>query len=59
MTPQENTNLKSIFNSFSAIKKDELDQIFDCYDKDGNEQISGDEIDQLAKDLMELMRKVF
>lgn len=39
------------------IKKDQLDEIFSIYDKDGNEEIQADEIDALAKDLLDIIKK--
>ncbi|CAF0710397.1 unnamed protein product [Brachionus calyciflorus] len=57
MNPNENNSLKTVLNSFSTIKKEQLDEIFSSYDKDGNQEIQANEIDSLAKDLIEIINK--
>ncbi|RMZ98615.1 calbindin-32 isoform X1 [Brachionus plicatilis] len=57
LDPNENNCLKTVLNSFSLIKKDQLDDIFSVYDKDGNQQLHDEEIDALAKDLIDIVNK--
>ena len=57
INPNENQCLKVVLNSFTLIKKDQLDEIFSSYDKDGNQQLNAEEIDALAKDLIDIVKK--
>lgn len=57
INPNENNYLRAVVNSFALIKKDQLDDIFSTYDKDGNQLLHDEEIDALAKDLIDIVNK--
>ncbi|CAF0913374.1 unnamed protein product [Adineta ricciae] len=54
---KENFLLRPIFKGCSTITPQDLDRVFQLYDKDGNEIIEEDELDGFVKDLMDLIKK--
>ncbi|CAF0987099.1 unnamed protein product [Rotaria sp. Silwood1] len=54
---KENFLLRPIFKGCSSITSQDLDRVFQLYDKDGNQLIEEEELDGFVKDLMDLIRK--
>ncbi|CAF1673639.1 unnamed protein product [Adineta ricciae] len=54
---RENFLLRPIFKGCSSITSQDLDKVFQLYDKDGNNIIEEEELDGFVKDLMDLVRK--